>query len=166
MVEGTVGIFGFWISTARTNSTVALCDVEGTKLFLNVDFVAGFRSVDDKLPQLGGRTVRETLRLLERPRAEEGARDAEGPTERPTEAPLKPVECDDGSVRKRKRMPDFEKLIDLIQQQSQCEVQRILPVLSCRSNIRNFENEKNHRTMSSGSTSQPGCDETARATAA
>ncbi len=51
-----LGIFGFWISTRQTTQTIAHCVLEGRQLFLNVDYVKDGRSVDDKLPALGGQS--------------------------------------------------------------------------------------------------------------
>jgi hypothetical protein len=65
--RGQLGVFGFWISTQRTKQTLAKCKLEGRELFVNVDFVTGNQSVDAKLPELGGRSVREVLKHIEKP---------------------------------------------------------------------------------------------------
>jgi hypothetical protein len=60
-------VFGFWISTQRTKQTLAKCILEGRQLFVNVDFVKNLRSVDEKLSDLGGRSVREVVANVEKP---------------------------------------------------------------------------------------------------
>ena len=62
-----IGIFSVWISTKRTKQTLAKCAIEGQDIFLNVCFVSHFRNVDAKLPEFGGRSVQEVLRLIEPP---------------------------------------------------------------------------------------------------
>lgn len=65
-VEGGAGIFSFAITTRPTKQTVVKCDIEGQVIYVNETGVAGDRGVDGKLPELGGRTVREVLSLLNR----------------------------------------------------------------------------------------------------
>jgi hypothetical protein len=66
-LASSFGIFSVWISTERTKQTLAKCNLEGQDIFVNVDFVRDSRSVDDKLPELGGRSVREVLSNIEKP---------------------------------------------------------------------------------------------------
>ncbi len=61
------GLFEFWISTQHTKQTLAQCTLEGRQLFVNVDFVGFDHGIDDKLPALGGQSVREVLAHLEKP---------------------------------------------------------------------------------------------------
>ncbi len=61
------GLFEFWISTQRTKQTLAKCTLEGRQLFVNVDFVGFGHGIDDKLPALGGQSVREVLANIEKP---------------------------------------------------------------------------------------------------
>jgi hypothetical protein len=62
-----VGIFSLWISTQRTAETVAKCAIEGQVFFVNVTSVSNNRSVDDRMPELGGHSVREVLANIEKP---------------------------------------------------------------------------------------------------
>ncbi len=62
-----LGVFDVWISTQRTKQTLAKCTLEGRQLFVNVDFVGFGHGVDDKLPALGGQSVREVLANIEKP---------------------------------------------------------------------------------------------------
>lgn len=105
-VQKNVGIFSFWISTARTETTVATSEIDGVKLFLNVQGVDGNRSVNEPLEDLGGKSVKQALMLLEPP---------------PPESPLR-----GGSEKAREKntaepsaetREDFERLIDLIRSQ-------------------------------------------------
>lgn len=63
-VEKSVRFFTLWVSTERTNQTLTSRKVECVEFFVNVDFVDEFRSVDEKMPELGGRSVRELLSFL------------------------------------------------------------------------------------------------------
>lgn len=65
-VQGDLVIFDMRISTMRTKETVAKCEIEGKDIFVNVQFVDGKRGLDDELVELGGRSVKEILLLLER----------------------------------------------------------------------------------------------------
>ena len=104
-VQSSLVIFSFWISTARTDSTAATCEVNGMKLFLNVSHVNGNRLVNEPLDELGGKSVKEALRLLETP----------PPPEWPLpDDPGKADEKDTGEPSAKKR-EDFDRLIELIQ---------------------------------------------------
>lgn len=70
-VHKNIAVFSFWVSTRRTKDTLATCSIEGKDIFVNVSFVDENRSVDAKLPELGGRSVREVVSAIERPSAEE-----------------------------------------------------------------------------------------------
>jgi hypothetical protein len=78
-------VFKFWISTQRTKQTLAKCKLEGRELFVNVDFVTGNQSVDEKLPELGGRSVREVLKHIEKPGPKPGLREDIQPLPAPEE---------------------------------------------------------------------------------
>ena len=69
-VHKNVVIFSFWISTRRMKETLAKCSIEGKDIFLNVSFVDEARSVDAKLAELGGRSVREVVSAIEKPPAD------------------------------------------------------------------------------------------------
>lgn len=70
-VHADVVIFDMWISTMRTKETVAKCVIEKQDIFVNVLFVDGKRGLDDALTELGGRSVRRILSLLEGRRVKE-----------------------------------------------------------------------------------------------
>lgn len=63
--------FSFWISTMETKDTLARCSIEKPDIFVNVDFVDGDRSVNQKLPELGNQSVKDVLYYLNLPRAKE-----------------------------------------------------------------------------------------------
>jgi hypothetical protein len=65
-VHRGVVIFSLRISTRRTKETLVKCRVDEKDLFVSVPFVDDDRSVDAKLPELGGKSVREVLQFLER----------------------------------------------------------------------------------------------------
>ncbi|MHC4400307.1 MAG: hypothetical protein ACYTG0_11585 [Planctomycetota bacterium] len=83
--DDMVGVFRFWISTQHTKQTLAKCKIEGRKLFVNVDLVKHGQSVDAKLPELEGRSVREVLKLIEKPGPEPGLPDYIKPLPSPQE---------------------------------------------------------------------------------
>ena len=60
-VQHGVVIFSVWISSIRTTHTVVAFPVGETELFTNVSFVDENRSIDEKLPKLGDRSVKEVL---------------------------------------------------------------------------------------------------------
>lgn len=64
-VQDALVVFSFWISTARTEDTVAVSTIEGRKLYVNVYSINKDQSPDEMLKALGGRTVRDTLMLLQ-----------------------------------------------------------------------------------------------------
>jgi hypothetical protein len=65
-VDGkSFGVFRFWLSTERVSLTAGKVMIDGQPLFINIDFVDENRGVDAKLSQLGNRSVREVLKLLE-----------------------------------------------------------------------------------------------------
>lgn len=104
-VQKSVGVFSFWISTARTQATAATCEIDGVKLFLNVQGVGGNRSVNEPLAELGGKSAKEALELLQTP----------PPPEWPLPVdPEKAGEEKAGSPSAEKR-EDFDRLIELIQ---------------------------------------------------
>jgi hypothetical protein len=63
--RGPTSCFNFWLSTRPTDETVQHVKIKSDDLYLNVDFVDENRGVDAKLPQLGNRSVRDVLKLLE-----------------------------------------------------------------------------------------------------
>ena len=65
VVHRNVVLFSLWISTVRTSQTVSKCKIEGKDIFVNVDFVDKFRSLDEAFPELGGRSVRAVVSRLE-----------------------------------------------------------------------------------------------------
>jgi hypothetical protein len=54
-----------WISTMRTKETVVKCSIEDRDVFVNVLGIDGRRGLDENLPELGGRSVKKLLSLLE-----------------------------------------------------------------------------------------------------
>jgi hypothetical protein len=66
-------LFRFWISVEPTSQTAGKTTIDKQVLFMNVDSVDGNKGVDAKLPQLGNRSVREVLKLLDT--TENGATD-------------------------------------------------------------------------------------------
>ena len=65
-VHGDLVVFSFRISTKPTKHTLAKCQVDNTELFVEANFVDKNRPVDEKLPELGGLSVKEVLLYLER----------------------------------------------------------------------------------------------------
>lgn len=63
-VEKSVQIFTSWISTRRTNETVASVKIKCAMLYVNVGHVDEFRSIGQPMPKLGGRSVKDILGLL------------------------------------------------------------------------------------------------------
>jgi hypothetical protein len=74
-----LGVFEFWITTAKTKFTLAKCTLEGTDIYVNVIDACGKRTVDEKLPELGGKSVREVFSEIDKapPTTEETLRDIE-----------------------------------------------------------------------------------------
>jgi len=64
--DGGVVIFEVGITTKPTPKTVAKCCIEGQEMYLNVLHVNKDRDVDEKLPELGGRSVREVLSKMDK----------------------------------------------------------------------------------------------------
>lgn len=64
-------VFTFRLSTQRNKDTLTQCRVDNRNLFVSATFIAGNRSVDDKLPELEGRSIREVLKYLEIERPKE-----------------------------------------------------------------------------------------------
>ena len=73
---GGLGIFDVDLTTAKTKFSLAKCSIEGQEFYANVMSVVDLHSVDDKLPQLGGKSVREVLAKIEQPLAKAYSRDA------------------------------------------------------------------------------------------
>ena len=70
--SGQPATFNFWLSTKPTDETVQRVKIESQMLYINVDFVDGNKGVDAKLSQLGNRSVREVLKLLDDPTTNDG----------------------------------------------------------------------------------------------
>ena len=49
----------------QTKETVVKCSIENRDLFVNVLGINGGRGLDEKLPELGGHSVKQLLSLLE-----------------------------------------------------------------------------------------------------
>jgi hypothetical protein len=64
-VQADLVIFDMWISTMRTKETVVKYSIENRDLFVNVLGIDGGRGLDEKLPELGGHSVKGLLSLLE-----------------------------------------------------------------------------------------------------
>jgi hypothetical protein len=64
-VEGTLGIFSFWISTQRTNSTLAATKAGKRTIYINLDGIEGNQPPNKSLKELGDRSVIDVLKLLE-----------------------------------------------------------------------------------------------------
>ncbi len=64
-VGNWLAAFRFWISREKTSQTVVKVRVNDEDIYVNVNFVDENRSIDAKLPQLGNRSVRDVLKLLE-----------------------------------------------------------------------------------------------------
>lgn len=113
-VNAEVAVFKFWISTVRTNSTAAVCNVDKQTLYLNVDAVYGKNpeadakdAVDEKLEQLGGRTVREVLQIVE----EASRKCIKNETAKGKHGGQSSVAPQPGGS-----LPDFKSLIELIKE--------------------------------------------------
>lgn len=63
--QDDIVVFSLWISTAPTHATTARCRLDDSTLYVNVDGIDQNRGVDDKLPELGFRSVRQILSSLE-----------------------------------------------------------------------------------------------------
>jgi hypothetical protein len=65
--DGEIGlVYTFWISTERIKQTIAKCQIEGKVIYVNADSNENNRTLDDKLPELGNRSVREVLLKIEK----------------------------------------------------------------------------------------------------
>jgi hypothetical protein len=64
-----VVVFSLWTSTEPTKQTLAKCSIEGLELFVNVDFVDEKRGIDEKMPELGRRSIREVVSKIAQPPA-------------------------------------------------------------------------------------------------
>jgi len=57
-------IFSFWVSITRTHQSVGSFNFSDKLYYINVDYVYQNGSLDEKLPALGNRSAKETVRLL------------------------------------------------------------------------------------------------------
>ena len=106
-VEGSLVVFSFWISTARTESTVAMTQAGKQTIYLNVDHVHQNQPTTKPLEDLGGKSVKEILKLMEKPREPSNA--ASDPSDNPPAIAEKRF----ADVR------DYNELIDLIQRETE-----------------------------------------------
>ena len=67
------GVFTITVTTVKTKLTLAKCSIEGQDFYANVLWVFHGHTVDDRLPELGGHSVREVLARIEAPLRKPGA---------------------------------------------------------------------------------------------
>ena len=53
-------IFEISVTTAKTKFTLAKCNIEGQDFYANVVFICDGHTVDDKIPELGNQSVRQS----------------------------------------------------------------------------------------------------------
>jgi len=57
-------LFRFWISLEKQSDTVTDCKIGDRVVYVNVEFVNRLRTVEEKLPELGNRSIKELLGAL------------------------------------------------------------------------------------------------------
>jgi hypothetical protein len=62
-----VGVFTFWISTKPNVETLDECQTNNQRFYINIGSISKYAGVDDRLPALGGRSVREVVAFIHVP---------------------------------------------------------------------------------------------------
>ncbi len=63
-VNNDLGVFGFKVSLRKTAASVVDLQLDAHRLFVSVDSIQNGKDLDDRLPDLGGLSIRQVLNRL------------------------------------------------------------------------------------------------------